>query len=48
MRRQTWGKGKSKGRAIFEISYKAKYPKRPFAAPALRKTIAATRQGKFG
>ena len=30
------------------ISYQAKYPKRPFAAPALRKTVAATQQGKFG
>jgi len=30
------------------ISYQATYPQRPFAAPALRKTIAATRQGKFG
>ena len=38
----------SKGRVMFKISYEAKYPKRPFAAPALRKTIAATRQGKFG
>jgi len=37
-----------KGNVIFHISYKATYPKRPFAAPALRKTIAATRQGKFG
>ena len=37
-----------KGRIMFKISYKATYPKRPFAAPALRKTIAATRQGKFG
>ena len=38
----------TKGRIMFKISYQATYPKRPFAAPALRKTIAATRQGKFG
>ena len=38
----------SRGKMIFRISYQAAYPKRPFAAPALRKTIAATRQGKFG
>ena len=37
----------SKGRVMFGITYQATYPKRPFAAPALRKTIAATRQGKF-
>jgi len=36
------------GKIIFEISYRATYPKRPFAAPALRKTVAALRQGKFG
>jgi hypothetical protein len=36
------------GKIIFDISYRATYPKRPFAAPALRKTIAAVRQGKFG
>ena len=36
------------GKIIFHISYRATYPKRPFAAPALRKTIAATHQGKFG
>jgi hypothetical protein len=38
----------SRGKVIFRISYRATYPKRPFAAPALRKTIAAVRQGKFG
>lgn len=32
---------------VFRISYRATYPKRPFAAPALRQTITATRQGKF-
>jgi len=37
-----------KGKVIFSISYRATYPKRPFAAPALRKTVAATRLGKFG
>lgn len=37
-----------RGKVIFRISYKATYPKRPFAAPALRKTTAAVRQGKFG
>lgn len=35
------------GRKIFLISYRATYPKRPFAAPALGKTIAASKQGKF-
>ena len=38
----------SGGKMFFKISYQATYPKRPFAAPALGKTIAATRQGKFG
>jgi hypothetical protein len=33
---------------VFLISYRANYPKRPFAAPALKKTVAATRAGKFG
>ena len=37
----------TKKKVIFHIRYRAKYPKRPFAAPALRKTIAAIRQGKF-
>ena len=35
-------------RTVLKISHQATYPKRPFAAPALRKTIAATKQGKFG
>jgi len=38
----------SRGKVMFRISYRATYPKRPFAAPALRKTTAAVRQGKFG
>jgi len=35
------------GKVMFLISHKATDPKRPFAAPALRKTTAAMRQGKF-
>jgi hypothetical protein len=42
------GKPYKKDREYLKISYEATYPKRPFAAPALRKTTAATRQGKFG
>lgn len=38
---------KTRGRIVFKIKYTATYPKRPFAAPALRKTVAAARQGKF-
>ena len=42
------GKPYKNDKEFMHISYRATYPKRPFAAPALRKTIAATRQGKFG
>jgi len=42
------GKPYKNDREWMLISYRATYPKRPFAAPALRKTIAAVRQGKFG
>ena len=41
-------KTRREGKIFYRISYKATYPKRPFAAPALSKTIAATKQGKFG
>jgi len=42
------GKPRKNSKEWMKISYKATYPKRPFAAPALRKTVAAVRQGKFG